>query len=69
MVTATSLDEPKNPVPELAVMTDDRGRYVWPAVLHPGRYLLSVRTPDGVGRTDVRVDVGVQVSADIALSR
>lgn len=43
MVTATSIDDPPRPVPELAVMTDDQGRYEWP--LAHGRYRITVELP------------------------
>ena len=40
MVQAESLDEPKQAIPDLGVMTGEAGGYWWP--LKPGRYRLSI---------------------------
>lgn len=39
-VQAESLDRPAQRIPELAIVTDGNGRYLWP--LSPGRYRISV---------------------------
>jgi hypothetical protein len=39
-VQARSLDDPAPPIPEIAIVTDEDGRYAWP--LEPGRYQISV---------------------------
>jgi hypothetical protein len=39
-VQAESLDEPAQRIPELAIVTGEDGRYLWP--LSPGRYRISV---------------------------
>ena len=38
-ITARSLDRPAGPVPEIAILSDADGRFVWP--LRPGRYRLA----------------------------
>jgi hypothetical protein len=40
LVQPKSLDEPRNRIPEMAVMTDQSGGYLWP--LLPGAYELTV---------------------------
>jgi Carboxypeptidase regulatory-like domain len=44
-VQVAPADPAAGPVPEIAIMTDDRGRYQWP--LPPGRYVVSI-APAGV---------------------
>lgn len=39
VITATSLDHPARPIPEIAILTDDDGRFEWP--LRPGSYRLA----------------------------
>jgi protocatechuate 3,4-dioxygenase beta subunit len=66
-VAMTSLDEPGNPVPELAVLTDERGRYRWPASVSPGRYELLAATPKGRASTMVHLSDTKSVTADLKL--
>ncbi len=40
-VDAISLDEPRRPVPDIAILSDARGEFTWP--LAPGRYRLTVK--------------------------
>ncbi len=40
LVTPKSLDEPSPPIPEIAIVSDEEGRYAWR--LPPGRYEISV---------------------------
>jgi hypothetical protein len=40
LVVPRSLDEPSPPIPEIAIVSDEQGRYAWR--LPPGRYQLSV---------------------------
>lgn len=54
MVVPRSLDIPAVAVPELAVLTDQQGRYVWH--LRPGRYELIARSGDQVS-APVQVEV------------
>jgi hypothetical protein len=58
MVLAESLDEPKRPVPELAVVTGQDGFYWWP--LREGRYRLSIVT--GESQTVAR-DIDIRANA------
>ena len=39
-IQAKSLDEPSNPIPEVAIVTNKEGRYKWPLVA--GKYEISV---------------------------
>ena len=39
-IHAKSLDEPSNPIPEIAIVTNEEGRYKWPLVA--GKYEISV---------------------------
>jgi hypothetical protein len=48
LVTATSLDRPPRPVPELAVFTDPAGRYDWPSLAPAGTKCAS-RPPPAPG--------------------
>jgi len=66
-IAMVSLDVPGNPVPELAVLTDRRGRYAWPASVRPGRYELRVNAPGGTATTHVTVRAGVVAKADLTL--
>jgi hypothetical protein len=38
MISVTSLDKPSRPVPDIAILTDAKGRFTWP--LRPGSYRL-----------------------------
>lgn len=64
MVTATSTDDPQRPVPELAVMTDDQGRYEWPLV--PGRYRITVTL--SAGEASSEITVGEHHDLDLTLA-
>jgi hypothetical protein len=44
LVVPVSVDRPARPVPEIASYTNAKGQYEWR--LHPGRYRITVRTPD-----------------------
>ena len=61
MVVPLSLDADGPPIPEIAILSDADGRYTWP--LRPGRYQLTVTTPESedVARGEVEVVEG-QVS-------
>lgn len=39
LIQVTSIDIPSLPIPEIAIMTDESGRYVWR--LQPGNYKIS----------------------------
>lgn len=54
MVVARSIDRPSRPVPEIAVLSGEDGRFAWP--LPPGRYELSALVG---GRTGPAVAVTV----------
>ena len=68
MVQAASLDEPSQPIPEIAVLTGEDGRYAWP--LPPGRYRLSVSL-DGFqpASGSVTVEAGRRATLNLALER
>jgi hypothetical protein len=59
MVQAISLDKPPQPVPDIAVLTDDMGRYTWS--LQPGKYELVA----GGAKATVTVPAGAGVQADL----
>jgi Carboxypeptidase regulatory-like domain len=66
LIEARSLDEPPQPVPELAVVTDGRGRYVWP--LKPGRYELLAHADDRPSSpAQVEVTAGGTAQADLTV--
>lgn len=68
MVVATSTDEPPVAVPELAVVTDNDGKYEWP--LKPGKYRLSVTDgTHGNGAVDVTLQAGEQADVDIVVQK
>jgi Carboxypeptidase regulatory-like domain len=62
-INAESTDLPRKPVPEVKVITDDAGHFVWP--LNPGRYRLTV-TIEGFGTAAAQVLVG-KVTPDVEL--
>jgi hypothetical protein len=66
LVTATSLDRPPRPVPELAVFTDPAGRYDWPS-LAPGRYEMRVTTTAGTGTAAATVTPAATATANLRL--
>src|SRR5262247_999115 len=55
-VRTSSLDRPSAPIPEIAILTDAGGRYMWP--LPPGTYQVSVSAA-GYRDATMRVMVGV----------
>ena len=67
-VEPTSLDTPAAAVPEIAVFTDESGRYRW--TLEPGRYEVATRA-DGYRRAVEEVEVrgGTETTLDFTLSR
>ncbi|WP_420121356.1 carboxypeptidase-like regulatory domain-containing protein [Nakamurella sp.] len=68
LVTPTSLDTPSTAIPEVAVFTDDQGRYSW--VLPMGRYRLTV-TANGYQQRSVEISVPEtgSATADLQLPR
>lgn len=66
-VLPRSLDDPSQPIPELAVETDADGRYSWR--LRPGRYELAVHEGEGeaVVTRPVTVTAGETATLDITL--
>jgi hypothetical protein len=67
LVAATSNDDPPAPVPELAIVTDDEGRYEWP--LRPGRYRLTVDVA-GIGKAtgDTTIENGTEPVLDLTVN-
>ncbi|HEY5840792.1 MAG TPA: carboxypeptidase-like regulatory domain-containing protein [Mycobacterium sp.] len=68
LVTPTSLDTPSKAIPEVAVFTNDEGRYSW--VLPAGRYRITV-TADGYQEASVEtlVPEGGTATLDLQLRR
>lgn len=68
MVVPRSLQQPGPAIPELAILTDDSGRYAWP--LPPGSYDLVV-TADGhqVAQRRGSVTEGALTTLDFVLPR
>ncbi len=68
LVTPQSTDTPPQAVPEVAVMTDDQGRYQWS--LAPGAYTLTF-TAEGYAPATEAVVVGpaVPVTLDVTLRK
>lgn len=68
LVTPSSLDTPASAIPEVAVFTNDDGRYTW--VLPPGRYRITV-TADGYleASAEAEVPAGGTATLDVELSR
>lgn len=68
MVVPRSLQRPGPAIPELAILTDDSGRYAWP--LPPGSYELTV-TADGhqVAQRRGSVTEGSLTTLDFVLHR
>jgi hypothetical protein len=58
MISAESLDKPKRPIPELAVVTGQDGSYWWP--LREGRYRLSIVTEES---QTVSRDIDIRANA------
>ncbi len=56
-IAATSLDRPSPPIPEIAILTNEAGRFTWP--LRPGRYRVTALV-DGaeVGSANTQVTRG-----------
>lgn len=64
LVTPTSLDTPSKAIPEVAVITNDQGRYSW--VLPTGHYRMTV-TADGYRGASVDVEVPTSGTATLDL--
>ena len=64
LVTPTSLDTPSKAIPEVAVFTNDEGRYSW--VLPAGRYRITV-TADGYLEASMETDVPEDGTATLDL--
>lgn len=63
-----SLDSPSKPIREIAVLTDDEGRYSWPLV--PGQYELSASARGyQPAIQSARVSSGQVVTVDFTLMR
>ena len=62
LVEPKSLDEPGRAIPEMAVMTDENGRYEWR--LFPGDYLISV-SAEGYQAASKKVTVEAQQAATL----
>ena len=67
MITTVSLEHPARPVPEIAVMSDGKGRYGWPS-LKPGRYELRVRASGGRAAVQIEVPTSGSTTADLTLA-
>lgn len=68
LVVPKSLDEPSPPIPEIAVVSDEEGRYAWR--LPPGRYQISVSAEGYRGAVKEAVVRAAQVTRlDFALER
>ena len=67
-IQPASLDEPGKPIPELAIVTDEDGRYEWR--LFPGDYMISV-SADGYKTASKKVTVEADQAAtlDFTLKR
>lgn len=68
LVTPISLDTPSKAIPEVAVFTNDEGRYSW--VLPAGRYRITV-TADGYEEASVETEVpeGGTATLDLQLRK
>ena len=66
MLMVSSLAAPPLPVPELAVVTDARGHYVWHG-LRPGPYAVSASLGAAAARIELSVVDGRAVTADLFL--
>lgn len=64
VIAARSLDRPARPIPEIAIVTDDDGRFQWP--LRPGTYRLAALL-DGreVATATVTVEPGQVTSIEM----
>ena len=63
-IVAHSLDDPARPIPDLAILSDASGRFVWP--LRAGRYRLAALV-DGqeIAVASVVVQTGQVTSVDL----
>jgi hypothetical protein len=62
-VQAVPVDPTAGPVPDIAIVTDAEGRYVWP--LPPGRYQLSIAPATAASQTkEVVVEAGKRTSVN-----
>jgi hypothetical protein len=68
MISATSLDRPPKPVPDIAILTDADGAFVWP--LQPGAYRLSaVVDSRPIATAEVKVRPGEVMRVDLQAAR
>lgn len=68
LVVPKSLDEPSPPIPEIAIVSDEQGRYAWR--LPPGRYQISVSAEGYRGAVkEAVVRAGQATRLDFALER
>ncbi len=68
LVQPRSLDDPSPPIPEIAIVSDDNGRYTWQ--LSPGSYELSVSADGYRGMTKLtKVKAGQAATLDFTLER
>jgi hypothetical protein len=66
VIEAKSLDQPPQAIPEMVVVTDAQGRYMWP--LKPGRYELAARAADRSSSTaQVVVTAGETAQANLTV--
>lgn len=67
-IAATPLDRPAPPIPEIAILTNEAGRFTWP--LRPGRYrLTAMHEGDEVGAATAEVTAGALSEVRIVGSR
>jgi hypothetical protein len=69
LVTLTAAEPSGPPVPDLAVMTGEDGKYSWPHVVPSGRYRVSVSTDQGSASVTVVVKPSTTASGDLTLAR
>lgn len=68
LVVPKSLDEPSPPIPEIAIVSDEQGRYAWR--LPPGRYQISVSAEGYRGAVkEAVVGAGQVTRLDFVLER
>lgn len=62
-----SLDKPSPPIPEIAILSDSSGQYMWP--LRPGNYEITVSADGYVSATgQVKVRAGAVTTLDFTLN-
>ena len=68
MIVARSLDSPTKPIPEIAILSNAQGKYLWP--LKAGRYELTPVQDGRRGRPEtVSVTSGAVTRLDLTLAR